>query len=68
VRSLCNSQTTRHLAEFHMIEPEMAFADMWVRHDMGLFVLADPWPAHLHLLATRSLRITVLTGASGCHG
>lgn len=23
-----NSQTTRHLAEFHMIEPEMAFADM----------------------------------------
>ena len=25
------SQTTRHLAEFHMIEPEMAFADLWVR-------------------------------------
>eukprot|EP00607_Mallomonas_marina_P011064 CAMPEP_0182424800 /NCGR_PEP_ID=MMETSP1167-20130531/11065_1 /TAXON_ID=2988 /ORGANISM="Mallomonas Sp, Strain CCMP3275" /LENGTH=511 /DNA_ID=CAMNT_0024604893 /DNA_START=149 /DNA_END=1684 /DNA_ORIENTATION=+ len=24
-----NSQTTRHLAEFNMIEPEMAFADMW---------------------------------------
>jgi len=24
-----NSQTSRHLAEFHMIEPEMAFADMW---------------------------------------
>jgi len=24
-----NSQTTRHLAEFHMIEPEMAFADLW---------------------------------------
>jgi len=23
-----NSQTTRHLAEFHMIEPEMAFADL----------------------------------------
>lgn len=23
-----NSQTSRHLAEFHMIEPEMAFADM----------------------------------------
>lgn len=23
-----NSHTTRHLAEFHMIEPEMAFADM----------------------------------------
>ena len=24
-----NSQTSRHLAEFHMIEPEMAFADLW---------------------------------------
>lgn len=24
-----NSQTTRHLAEFHMIEPEMAFCDMF---------------------------------------
>jgi asparaginyl-tRNA synthetase len=24
-----NSQTTRHLAEFNMIEPEMAFADLW---------------------------------------
>lgn len=24
-----NSQTTRHLAEFHMIEPEMAFADLF---------------------------------------
>ena len=24
-----NSQTTRHLAEFHMIEPEMAFSDLW---------------------------------------
>lgn len=24
-----NSQTTRHLAEFHMIEPEMAFCDLW---------------------------------------
>ena len=23
-----NSQTTRHLAEFHMVEPEMAFADL----------------------------------------
>lgn len=23
-----NSQTTRHLAEFHMIEPEMAFSDL----------------------------------------
>ena len=25
-----NSQTTRHLAEFHMIEPEMAFCDLKV--------------------------------------
>ena len=25
-----NSQTTRHLAEFNMIEPEMAFADLFV--------------------------------------
>ena len=24
-----NSQTSRHLAEFHMIEPEMAFANLW---------------------------------------
>lgn len=24
-----NSQTTRHLAEFNMIEPEMAFTDLW---------------------------------------
>ncbi len=24
-----NSQTTRHLAEFHMIEPEMAFSDLF---------------------------------------
>lgn len=24
-----NSQTSRHLAEFHMIEPEMAFSDLW---------------------------------------
>lgn len=24
-----NSQTSRHLAEFHMIEPEMAFTDLW---------------------------------------
>lgn len=24
-----NSQTSRHLAEFHMIEPELAFADLW---------------------------------------
>merc|ERR1712238_620337 len=23
-----NSQTARHLAEFHMVEPEMAFADL----------------------------------------
>lgn len=28
-----NSQTSRHLAEFHMIEPEMAFADMWATMD-----------------------------------
>jgi len=28
-----NSQTTRHLAEFHMIEPEMAFADLWSAMD-----------------------------------
>lgn len=28
-----NSQTTRHLAEFHMIEPEMAFADLWAAMD-----------------------------------
>lgn len=28
-----NSQTTRHLAEFHMIEPEMAFADMFSAMD-----------------------------------
>ena len=26
-----NSQTTRHLAEFHMIEPEMSFCDLEVR-------------------------------------
>lgn len=25
-----NSQTTRHLAEFHMIEPEMSFCDLEV--------------------------------------
>lgn len=28
-----NSQTTRHLAEFHMIEPEMAFADLFAAMD-----------------------------------
>lgn len=28
-----NSQTTRHLAEFNMIEPEMAFADMHMAMD-----------------------------------
>lgn len=28
-----NSQTTRHLAEFHMIEPEMAFADLFEAMD-----------------------------------
>lgn len=28
-----NSQTTRHLAEFHMIEPEMAFADLFQAMD-----------------------------------
>jgi asparaginyl-tRNA synthetase len=28
-----NSQTTRHLAEFHMIEPEMAFADLHAAMD-----------------------------------
>ena len=28
-----NSQTNRHLAEFHMIEPEMAFADIWAAMD-----------------------------------
>jgi asparaginyl-tRNA synthetase len=25
------SNTTRHLAEFHMVEPELAFADLQVR-------------------------------------
>ena len=28
-----NSQTTRHLAEFHMVEPEMAFADLEMAMD-----------------------------------
>jgi asparaginyl-tRNA synthetase len=28
-----NSQTTRHLAEFHMIEPEMAFSDLFAAMD-----------------------------------
>merc|ERR1719258_588095 len=28
-----NSQTSRHLAEFHMIEPEMAFADLHAAMD-----------------------------------
>lgn len=28
-----NSQTTRHLAEFHMIEPEMAFTDLFQAMD-----------------------------------
>lgn len=28
-----SSQTTRHLAEFHMIEPEMAFADLYAAMD-----------------------------------
>lgn len=34
-----NSQTTRHLAEFHMIEPEMAFSDLFAAMDNAeLFV------------------------------
>ena len=36
-----NSQTTRHLAEFQMIEPEMAFTDLW-----GVMTNAEMYVKH----------------------